>query len=358
MPIRRFAYTLSAGLVVLLAVVAAGSQPAPASAHDDNDLTVMTQNLYIGTDLAPVFGATSLPALFAAVQTGWANVQATNFPERANTIAAKVDKYDPDIISVQEATLLRTGPAFNPAPSTVVAYDYLQILVDALAARGLHYEVAAVVTGSDVELPTLTLGLDIRVTDRDALLVRSGPHGRRVDVVASASANYVARVAIPTVAGPLALPRGWASLDVRTHGRVVRVIGTHLEVDTSPVVQAAQAAELLAGPANTSMPVILAGDFNSAAAGTIRLTPSYGMLRAAGFADSWSKAHPGRDGFTCCQAPDLLNALPTFDARIDLVMFRGRFDVGEVRRIKARTLSGLWQSDHAGLVASLELRGN
>ncbi len=359
MNVKRILFILNAGLIALVAVAATVAAPQSAVARDDgDDLSVMTQNLYIGTDLQAVFAATSFPALLAGVESEWAKVQSTNFPERAHAIAATIDEHDPDVISVQEAILFRTGPAFDPAQATDVRYDYLQILIDALAARGLRYEAAAVVTNADIELPTGTLGIDIRVTDRDALLVRSAPHGRGVEVVAAASGNYVARASLPSVAGPLVLQRGWVSVDVRSHGRTVRVVGTHLEVSTSPVVQAAQASELLNGPANTSMPVILAGDFNSAAAGTVHATPTYAMLRAAGFDDAWAERRPREDGFTCCQAADLRNVTSQLNARIDLILMRGRFEVETVRRLIGQTPSGLWQSDHAGVVADLELRRN
>ena len=95
------------------------------------------------------------------------------------------------------------------------------------------------------------------------------------------------------------------AIDAKIHGRVVRVVSTHLE-PISPPVQIAQALELLSGPAQTTLPLIMLGDFNSAADGST--TATYGLLTAAGLVDTWNAAHPGDPGLTCCQAADLLNA--------------------------------------------------
>src|SRR5258706_315943 len=62
-------------------------------------------------------------------------------------------------------------------PATNVVFDYLQMLVDKLAASGAHYAVAASTDELDVELPMLNLQTgtidDARLTDRDAILVRT-----------------------------------------------------------------------------------------------------------------------------------------------------------------------------------------
>lgn len=47
--------------MVLLVVPAARAEPHPFAA--DRQVTVMTQNLYLGTDLRPIFAAPNLPAL-------------------------------------------------------------------------------------------------------------------------------------------------------------------------------------------------------------------------------------------------------------------------------------------------------
>jgi hypothetical protein len=118
-----------------------------------------------------------------------------------------------------------------------------------------------------------------------------------------------------------------------------------------------QGLELLAGPANSSLPTILVGDFNSPVDGSGSST--YANLIGAGFTDAWNVTHPGDPGFTCCQDANLLNNPSKLSQRIDLVLFKNgpaalNADiVGEA--LGDRTPSGLWPADHAGVVATLAL---
>jgi endonuclease/exonuclease/phosphatase family metal-dependent hydrolase len=330
--------------------------PAAAAGHG-RQVTAMTRNVFVGTDLAPIFSAQTLPQLVGATTTAFLEVQATRFPERAQAIADEIAATRPDVIGLQEAMLIRTdAPADGPAtPAETLAYDYLETLLAALAARGLDYEAVAVVTNADTELPT-ALGFDVRATDRDAILVNRGRRPR-LKVSNAQAGNYLARVTFPTIAGPIAFPRGWTAVDVKLRGQRFRVVNTHLE-GFSGAVQVAQAAELLSGPAATTLRTLLVGDFNSRADGTG--TPTYGLLRGAGFADAWSDVHPGDPGLTCCWETHLLSPLPPFDERIDLVLARGAFRalraeiVGE-DAVADRTPSGLFHSDHAGVVAALRI---
>ena len=332
--------------------------PAAAAGHE-RQVTVMTRNLFVGTDLTPIFSAPTLPALVGATTTAFLEVQATRFPERAEAIADEIAATRPDVVGLQEAVLIRTDtPADGPAtPAETLVYDYLEILVAALAARGLDYEVVSDVTNADNELPT-ALGFDVRATDRDAILVNRDRRPR-LKVSNAQAGNFLTQVTLPTILGPVAFPRGWTSVDVKLRGRPFRVVNTHLE-GFSGAVQVAQGAELLAGPAGSGLPTLLIGDFNSRADGTG--TPTYGLLRAAGFADAWSDVHPGDPGLTCCWETHLLSPVPPFDERIDLVLARGSFTalgaeiVGE-DAVADRTPSGLFHSDHAGVVATLRLGG-
>jgi endonuclease/exonuclease/phosphatase family metal-dependent hydrolase len=114
---------------------------------------------------------------------------------------------------------------------------------------------------------------------------------------------------------------------------------------------------LLAGPANTSLPVIVVGDFNSPADGSG--TPTYSHFIGAGFTDSWSATHPGETGNTGRHADDLRNAIPDLTQRIDFVLFRGDLSALDADvlgdELQDRTPSGLWPSDHAGVAARLAL---
>src|SRR5919197_4370801 len=179
----RFKTLLAVAATAILAVpVARAEQPHPFAA--DRQVTVMTQNLYLGTDLNPIFAAPTLPALFSAVGAGWAQVQSNDFPARAQAIADEIAAARPDLVGLQEATLYRTDvpPDGSATPAETVAYDYVQLLVDALAERGLSYEPVSVFTGTDAELPAgLPPQLDIRLTDRIVVLART-TGGPRVHV--------------------------------------------------------------------------------------------------------------------------------------------------------------------------------
>ena len=94
-------------------------------------------------------------------------------------------------------------PPGNPAPNASDVYaDYLDILMTALHARGLDYEIAATVTDVDVELPVANLGLlpgcpsplfDARLTDRDVTLKRAD-----VETDFAVSGNFLANLPVPT----------------------------------------------------------------------------------------------------------------------------------------------------------------
>lgn len=351
--VLRARLLLSAALAVFFVLAL---WPAAAAGHE-RQVTVMTRNLFVGTDLTPIFTAPTLPQLVGATTTAFLEVQATSFPERADSIADEIAATRPDVVGLQEAMLIRTDvPADGQAtPAETVAYDYLETLLAALAVRGLDYEAVAVVTNADNELPT-ALGFDVRATDRDAILVNRDRRPR-LKVSNAQAGNFFVRVTFQTILGPMPFPRGWTSVDVKLRGQRFRVVNTHLE-GFSAAVQVAQGAELLAGPAGSTLRTLLIGDFNSRADGTG--TPTYGLLRAAGFADAWSDVHPGDPGLTCCWETHLLSPVPPFDERIDLVLARGSFAalraeiVGE-DAVADRTPSGLFHSDHAGVVATLRL---
>lgn len=171
--------------------------------------------------------------------------------------------------------------------------------------------------------------------------------------------NFVANCTFPGgLIGPVTIRRGWAAVDAKIRGKAFRFITTHLDGDCLPFTSAfqqAQAAELLAGPAATNLPVVLVGDLNSPGDGT-GLT--YNTVMAVGFADAGVLGGVGST-LTCCQAAGLLNSVSSLSTRIDFVLFRGGFSVLGAEVVGDdpldRTPSGLWPSDHAGVAATLVL---
>jgi endonuclease/exonuclease/phosphatase family metal-dependent hydrolase len=358
---NKLALAIALFAMLLSSVPATAQQQVPFA--DDRIVTVMTQNVYNGVDeeLSAVAGAMSFPDLLQKVAAVYQAYLARDFPARAAAIAAEVEATRPTLIGLQEAILVRTQtPPDGPAtPATTVALDYVQILLDALAARGLHYEVVVQSINFDAELPS-ALGFDVRHTDREVILARSDLKTSDLKLSNAQGGNFVANCTIPSPAtGPITIRRGWVAVDVKIRGKSFRLISTHLD-NGCPMadpfaVQKAQATELLSGPAVTKLPVILVGDFNSPGDGS---GATYNSIIAAGFDDAAVEAGIGSLA-TCCQAPDLLNATSTLAQRIDFILFRGAFAVRGAETVgdsqADRTPSGLWPSDHAGVAGTVEL---
>jgi endonuclease/exonuclease/phosphatase family metal-dependent hydrolase len=319
------------------------------SATRADTVKIMTQNMDEGTDYQALLTAQTPAAFVAAVTTTYQNILATKPAERAAAIAHEIARERPDIIGLQEASIVRTG---TNAPATTVASDLLQSLLDNLAKLHQHYTVVAIIPGLDAEAPS-TLGFDVRLTTQDAILVRD-----EVSVANNHVQHYLTNLVVPTPVGSITLPRGWASIDVTSEGRTFRFVTTHL--DTFPAIQLAQVNELIPAAGNLSLPVIFSGDFNSTADSvTDPSYPTYQALIAAGFVDAWTKRRPLDHGFTCCQASNLLNNPSSLTHRIDLILLRGTFGIEDIHLIGndpgERTVSGLWPSDHAGVVTTLRI---
>jgi len=369
-------------LVTSLALVAAACDPAPTapapaadvqplaavwSGGPDKVVTVMTRNLYLGADLNPVIIAlaTNPAGVPAAVTMTWAKVQATNFPARAGRLAAEIATADADLVGLQEVALWRTQspsdyPVGNPTMATTVAYDFLQLLLDSLAARGAAYEAVAVSQNTDVEMPGITsAGLtDIRFTDRDVIIAK-----KKLHVFNAQDGRYRAMLSFTGPTGAvIPAPRGWTSVDVKIRGETFRFFNTHLETEgptpANRAVQELQAREVIALLGRTTLPVIVVGDFNSDADGSSTL--SYSLLRGAGLLDAWLLANPEDQGLTCCHNELLNNPVAAFYSRIDLVLTRGLPGIVWADVVgdepSDRTPSGLWPSDHAGVVAVVLLK--
>ena len=327
---------------------------APASADDDHTLRVMNQNLYVGT-MFKEFAAAKTPSDFISAATlTYQNILATKPAERAAVIADEIATLRPDLVGLEQAAILRTG--LTP-PATTVTFDLLQTLLQELAARGQRYETVAVDPGFDAEVPTL-LGFDIRVTLRNALIVRSDLLEGDAKLSNLQIRHYIAEPSQVTPVGVVGDTTGYASIDVTLRGRKFRFVTTHFDV--SPALGLPQAVELAQTALNTTLPIILVCDCNSPP--DVPSVPNYAayqVLKNAGFVDAFRTARPSDPGFTCCQAESLINMTSALSFRIDLVQFRGPFTVNDVQVVGAspadRARLGLWPSDHAGVVATLTL---
>lgn len=337
-----------------------GKAKKKAKAKKRAHVTVMTRNLYLGTDLIPIVLAPSLAEFEAAASAGFAQVRATSFPRRARLIAREIRRTKPHLIGLQEVALWRTGPKDPNAAATNVAYDFLRILRRALRRIKQPYRVVRVTTEADVEGPTAD-GFDVRLTMRDVILVRRKTRGLRI--IRRGGDNFDAAVSLETAAGTFTSTRGYAFADVRLRGKRFRFIDTHLEAFSNPV-RTAQAEELVApgGPASVRGRVILVGDLNSDPEGAPGPEPdAWRVLTGAGLRDTWPWLYPNRDGHACCIQDPGLTGPPTFTHRIDDVLAKGRLRPLNARIVgthprRSRTRSGLWASDHGGVATRIKLR--
>lgn len=350
-------------LVAVLALPAAGQPPGgvPAAQAAERELTVMTRNLYLGTSLGPIFEAGDLATLQAALATRWLEVQATNFPLRAQALAGEIAEHRPHLVGLQEVSLWRVGQPAG-APATEVAYDFLEILLDELADAGTPYRLVEMIDLFDGELPVFPLGVTLRLTDRQAVLVRADAQRDGLTVHGSSSGTFDTNLALPIapVGIELEVTRGWTAADVKLRGQSFRFVNTHLEA-FHPLVRNAQAAELLAGPLAGDGPTVLVGDINSPApAGRPEIGDvAYPLLLTEGrFTDAWSAVNPGDPGFTCCFPDDLGDPSADLATRIDVVFVRGPFTTVDAVRVGHEPqdrIGGLWPSDHAGVVTTFVL---
>jgi hypothetical protein len=322
----------------------------PAAARD---ITVMTQNLYVGADVDLVIRALAspdpnddFPALLFAIET----LQKTDFVARAEAIAAEIARARPHAVGLQEVSRININ---LPPLGIAVNLDFLDILQDALARRNLHYTVAATVQNIVAEpVP------GVRLVDNDALLV-----DERVSVASAGGQNFTFNVG--TIAPGVNLIRGWVWARVSIGGQPYTIVSSHPEPNLAGNslggLRALQVAEIV-GFIGADERVVVMGDLNDEPG-----SPMYGVLTGAGYTDTWAAMHPGADepGLTCCHRADLSDPVAKFDQRIDYIFTRGfAGDDGQVigqidqfGKVPADRVAGpaypIWPSDHAGLLAAL-----
>lgn len=361
-------------IVVLAALAILGA--ANARADNPRSVTVMTQNIYQGTEFRNVQNLVATnphPTLFQALSATTADYftyLATRFNDRARQMAAEIAQAQPALVGLQEVATWHKGPLNLAHPfslPTPVNEDFLQELLAALAADGAQY--APVVTHDN----NFTLAFPAITPDglRNVGMVESGVILARTDLPTSElklsnpqSGTYQARLPfIPNSLDPdpphgVQFTNSWQAVDAKVRGKTFRFITTHLQFTSDGGVSGPQAQELLDGPANTTLPVIVTGDMNS---GPQSSPPAYNTFVSGGLTDTWSAAGLGPPPLTCCHlAPNDRATDPnaTYTEDDDHVFTRGGlsvFDehlVGNTAPNPAPT-SFIWPSDHAGVVATI-----
>ena len=317
-------------------------------------LSVMTYNVYLGSSTEPVLAVENLLQVPTEVTNVYNNFIASDFPGRATAIAKSIKTHRPHLIGLQEMSLIRRqipGDRISGGrvPAEEVVMDFRIVLINALKAEGLDYRIAAEVENIDVEMPMFseTGIIDVRLTDYDVILARS-------DVRTSdpETENFTSVLRIDMLG--LEVKRGYAAVNAIVDGVRYRFVNTHLE-SFNQDVRVAQTHELIERLSEENLPIVLLGDFNTDAPDGA----AYQILIQAAYVDTWQTDVAGA-GNTCCQQKDLRNEVSGHIKRIDQIFVcnsESEVSVLETQTVgdqsSDRLASGLWPSDHAGVVATL-----
>ena len=366
-----------------------GATKAPAHVPA---LRVMTRNLYLGTDImrpiVAVQGKTNqleiLQALGNATDTARGIVDQTDFRVRSRLLAGELVAQKPDLVGLQEVALWRHGPMelsldkLAVPNATTVDYDFLKLLLGQLRAQGVRYRAVSVNWLSDVEAPAFSGPLnamqnprDVRLTMRDVILERVGSD---VKILDHHEKKYAHGLKVTIAGKTMNFQRGYNWVDAQRGTHKFRFINTHLEAFSSDMAYK-QVGEMLHGPGDAKRTTIIVCDCNSdplnntvksaAPVGdTLPHSAPYWLITGKNdFNDTWLQWKPGSAGFTSGLGETVDDATPAgFDHRIDMVFAR----TGDGRRLKVVSgtvtgpslsdrdpATGLWPSDHAGVVMRL-----
>jgi endonuclease/exonuclease/phosphatase family metal-dependent hydrolase len=390
---RRRRIPAAIAALALTGMLALGGFAQAESDPAKDPVRVMSRNLYLGADLGPAIASPDFPTFVKRAGDVYNNVQATNFPVRAQALAQEIQDKQIDLVGMQEVAWWRTQsppdgpPSAGGTAATTTAYDFLQSMLSELnknaktkkqckkqAQDGRCYRGYRVVVSQDEfdfetiantsgtvnpNPPLFGATMDVRLTMRDVILARKGAG---VETENPRGANFSTLLTVPTVVGPITVKRGWVDTDASVRGRNFHFVNTHLEAfDSQPPqfrgrIREAQAKELVApgGPATSeTRPVVLVGDMNSHVPG---VQPgdelAFQALLDAGFTTR-SPVPPD----TCCYQSELLNNPNDFlDHTVDHVLSNSESVTRVDSGITGTAMyQGLWPSDHAGVFSFLSL---
>jgi len=375
-------------ILLLLIVSMLIALPYSVLAGPPPKIKTMTRNLYLGADIFKVVDAAqadpdTIPFVVAEVYQDMLN---SNFPERAGALANEIALFEPDVVGLQEVSrYLKTVPGQN----TELIIDFYSVLDAALKDRGMYYT-PFINLNANITMPMIDdTGFSyVTMMDHDVILVRE-------DHIASNEfkGNYLYQLELNVGTTTLAFTRGYIFVDVNIKGTDYCFVNTHLEVRSSPgsvyrVFQAAQMRELLTILSNETKPIIMVGDFNSsptdipgtsdvpgmgtvpyvppymqAALGVEYPLPQFPMPVYASYKDAWVERINQKysDGFTSGFDEYVSDPTAELTSRIDLIFVDEKdLDVDKVTadvvgdEVGDMTPSGLWPSDHAGVVVKIK----
>jgi len=363
-----------------VATIGAGSAYADEqTGQTDHAVTVMTQNLYQGTEFRHIQellgkAEVSFPEALAATTADYTTYVKTRFKDRAKQIASEIVQNKPVLVGLQEVATWYAG-AFketNPfgLPDPPPTEDFTQELIKAIAADGMQYEAVSrhdnnftlafpIVTEASFPYP----GANVGMVESGVILARTDLPPGQLKLSNPASGTYAAKIILknPITEPPSPIPftNSWQSIDAKVRGRAFRFITTHLDaLDSTGTVRYFQAKELATVAASSSLPVVVTGDMNSG----LKSSPAaYGALLEGGLSDTWTAAGLGEPPLTCCHlAPKDLatDPLAPYTDDLDHVLTRGNYSVLDEHLVGNKApasppSSFIWPSDHAGVVATL-----
>jgi hypothetical protein len=337
---------------------------APAAAAvQTSRVKALTWNVYVGARVKRVIDALVLDpsTVPSATATAWAEVRATRPYERMNAIAAKIAATRPMAVGLQEVARWTT---FDESGTPLVRIDFLDLLLNGLARRGVDYRVVKGAVNRNLTLSRIPIAsggnaATLSFFGRNVIL-------RRGDVRATTARRgtfqNLARFVRPN-GSTLSVRRGWGSVDLRIARARFRFVNTHLEAFNTPEADAEtlrrrQLSELFAAQRSIArsvggLPRLYVGDYNSIAPGG----GTYQRLVKYVGSDVWATLRPGEAGYTCCFDYRVRDPRARLKARIDFVVSGAVIRPRRVRRLGASpvsmTPSGRWPSDHAGVLAQL-----
>ncbi len=376
---------LSGLLSLMLAVGSA--EAAHGKGKQGAMVKTMTYNASLGSGLSARF-STSLDEFCDKAGENLREIDSTNPQVRMPAIAKQILNKKPDLVGLQEADAVLTqtppdnGPLLGGTDATTVRYDYLQMILDRLNRGNKRYALVTVQDEFEFEIKGNLDGIgsgcdasetDVRLITRNAILKRVGAGVKTSRVRQESYRHQLSFELLGGIEYPV--PRGWESVDARVRGSTkFRFVNTHLEafdndpqqntmLDTSTdpptesvvgnaAVRAIQADELVTGPAEAKIPVVLLGDLNSNVPG---VKPgdekAFQRVLAAGF-----KRRSTQEPASCCVS-DTGGTIADFDHVVDHVMAKpgGAVHLVSSSVVGRAEVNGFFPSDHAGVFSALRL---